>query len=431
MEMLATDLDAPTAAAPAPLAEPRGSHAWHRPPDAGRPGAVDEPKRKRRRWRALIGLAAAALLVVGWSYVHALTAPGTDSMGVRSVEWLRGHGGAGVVSTVERWWYSHHQPRKGGPPPAVLTHPASASTASAPPSPSPSSGASANPASAAKTQHLPAPPAIAPLASPPLPDEGVWRPGGRLVHGVPAVYTTALRPDPVHTSLATGVAWMDPTLLKSVLFAGVQLPGGAWANEAPVPTSERPSLVAAFNSGFRLPESRGGYYNEGRTVRALVPGAASLVVDTAGRPTVGMWGRDVQMSPSVASVRQNLALIVDAGAPVAGLDQNLRGQWGATLGNRLFVWRSGAGVTRNGALVYAAGNGLSVASLARVLSAAGAVRAMELDINSEWTRFFSYDSADPANPAALTGTRLVPDMRSSPALYLEAETRDFFAFFAR
>jgi hypothetical protein len=223
---------------------------------------------------------------------------------------------------------------------------------------------------------------------------------------------------------------MDPTLVKTVLYAGVQLPGGSWPNEAPVPPAARPGLVAAFNSGFRLPESRGGYYSDGRVVRPLVSGAASLVIDSAGQPTVGAWNRDVRMIPSVASVRQNLALIVDGAAPVAGLDQNLRGQWGATLGNRLYVWRSGVGVTRGGALVYAAGNGLSVSSLARVLTAAGAVRAMELDINSEWTRFFSYTS-DPTKPDAVTGTKLVPDMRSSPALYLEAETRDFFALFAR
>jgi len=425
MEISATDLDTPTKAAPAQPADAARSHRWHRPPDAGRPDAGDAPPPGKRRWkRPLIGVVAVVLLVVGWSYVHALTAPGTDGMGVRSVEWLRGHGGGGIVSTVERWWYSHHQPRKGGPPPAVLVHPAP--TASGP-TPAPTTRA----ASSTSVQHLPAPSTIPPLASPALPREGVWRPAGRLVHGVPAVYTTALRPDPVHTSLATGVAWMDPTLLKPVLFAGIQLPGGSWAHEAPVPMAERPSLVAAFNSGFRLGESRGGYYSEGRTARPLLPGAASLVIDAAGRPTVGMWGRDIQMSPSVVSVRQNLALIVDGGAPVAGLDQNLRGQWGATVGNRIFVWRSGVGVTRNGALVYAAGNGLSVATLARVLTAAGAVRAMELDINSEWTRFFSYDAADPANPAAVAGTKLVPDMRASPALYLEAETRDFVALFAR
>jgi hypothetical protein len=259
----------------------------------------------------------------------------------------------------------------------------------------------------------------------------VWHPIGRLVDGVPAVYATALRPDPVHTSLAVGVAWVDPSLVRTELFAGVQAPGGSWAHEAPVPLSDRPSLVAAFNSGFKLNASRGGYYSEGRIARPLINGAASLVIDTAGRPTVVAWGRDAQMSPSIASVRQNLALIVDNGAPVAGLDQNIRGQWGYTLGNTLFVWRSGVGVTRDGALVYAAGNGLSVSSLARVLAAAGAVRAMELDINSEWTHFFTYDAPDPAQPAVVTGTKLVPDMRASPNLYLQAESRDFFAVLAR
>jgi hypothetical protein len=137
------------------------------------------------------------------------------------------------------------------------------------------------------------------------------------------------------------------------------------------------------------------------------------------------------MSPQVAAVRQNLALIVDAGLPVDGLDQNVRGRWGSTLGNSILVWRSGIGVTAAGALVYAGGNGLSVASLAAVLADAGVVRAMELDINSQWTRFFTYDSPDPTQPTMAVGTKLVPDMRSSPNLYFEPETRDFIALFAR
>jgi hypothetical protein len=362
------------------------------------------------------------LVVAGWSYVHALTAPGTDSVGVRSVEWLRDHGANGVVNTVERWWYSHHQPKKGGPPPAVLTHRATSS----PTKPAPTAAAAPT-----AIRHLAAPPPIRPFATPAVPGEGVWHSVGRLVLGAPAIYATALRPDPIHTSLAAGVAWVDPTLVRTQLFAGVQAPGGQWAHEAPVPISERPSLVAAFNSGFKLNASRGGYYSDGRTARPLVNGAASLVIDTAGRPTVAAWARDVQMSPSIASVRQNLALIVDNGVPVAGLDQNIRGQWGYTLGNTLFVWRSGVGVTANGALVYAAGNGLSVSSLAKVLAAAGVVRAMELDINSEWTHFFTYDAPDSTQPAVVTGTKLVPDMRASPNLYLQAESRDFFAVFTR
>jgi len=386
--------------------------------------AGEEGGPERRRWsvtRIVLAVLLACLIPVGWSYGHALTARGTDSLGVRSVEWLRDHGGGGVVSTVERWWYSHHQPRKGGPPAAVLAHP-------------PTTGASAVPARpAAPTvpRHLPPPVAITPIATPALPGEGAWRPAGRLSHGVPAVYVTALRPDPVHSGLATGVAWMDPSLMRAALYAGVQLPGGTWANEAPIPLASRPSLVAAFNSGFKLAGARGGYYAEGKMVRPLVDGAASLVIDSAGRPTVGVWGRDVSMAPTLASVRQNLSLIVDNAAPVAGLDTNANRLWGGTLGNKVLVWRSGVGVTHDGALVYAAGNGLSVSSLARVLAAAGAVRGMELDINSEWTRFFSYDSPDPSQPSAVVGVKLVPDMRSSPSLYLQAETRDFIALFAR
>ncbi len=400
-----TELDTP---AP-PVVEPEPQETQNRSPT-------------RWIWRGVLAAFGAVLLIAGWSYVHALTAPGTDSASVRSIEWLRDHGGSGVVNAVERWWYSHHQPKKGGPPPAVLTHP---------PTTAPRPIAAATPAPQLAMHHLPAPSPIVPFATEPVPGEGVWHPVGRLVDGVPAVYATALRPDPLHTGLAAGLAWVDPSLVRTDLFAGVRAPGGSWAHEAPVPLSERPSLIAAFNSGFQLNASRGGYYAEGRTVRPLINGAASLVVDSAGRPNVAVWGRDVQMNPSVASVRQNLALIVDNGAPVAGLDQNVRGQWGSTLGNSVFVWRSGVGVTRDGALVYAAGNGLSVSSLARILVAAGAVRAMELDINSEWTHFFTYDAPDPTQPAVLTGTKLVPDMRASPTLYLQAESRDFFALFSR
>lgn len=316
---------------------------------------------------------------------------------------------------TERWWYSQHQPPKGGPPASILTR----------------RGITGSTVAAPTIRRLPTPANLRPLDTPPLPAEGVWRPAGRLVHGVPALYVTALRPDAVHTSLATGVAWLDPTLLRAVMYAGVRLPGGAWANEAPIPTARRAGLVAAFNSGFKLKDSQGGYYAEGKTVRPLVAGGASFVIDDTGRPTVAQWGRDVVMSPHVASVRQNLVLIVDGGSPVPGLADNTGRRWGFTLGNKVLVWRSGVGVAPNGALVFAAGNGLSALSLAQVLVTAGAVRAMELDINSEWTRFFIYNAPDALHPDAVLGTKLVPDMRSSPSLYLENETRDFFALFAR
>jgi hypothetical protein len=213
-------------------------------------------------------------------------------------------------------------------------------------------------------------------------------------------------------------------------------------NEVPIPDALRPQLLAAFNSGFKMRDARGGFYADGRTARPLVSGAATLAISPDGTPSLGMWGRDLHMGPDVAFARQNLSLIVDAGAPVPGLTTG-GAMWGATVGNRVLVWRSGLGITADGALVYATGNGLSASSPGRavaaalsagagVLARAGAVRAMELDINSTWVDFFSYTPAPPGQPPADIGViKLLPDMRPSTSDYLTASSRDFIAIFRR
>ena len=231
----------------------------------------------------------------------------------------------------------------------------------------------------------------------------------------------------------TAVVWIDPRLVRVAGYAGAVEPGGGpWPNQAPIPDALRPALLAAFNSGFKMRDARGGFYADGRAARPLVAGAATLVISPNGTPNIGEWGRDFHMGPSVAFARQNLSLIVDGGLPVPGLDTGDAAEWGATVGNQVLVWRSGLGVTANGALVYAAGNGLSAATLAGVLARAGAVRAMELDINSAWVDFFSYTPAPTGLPAADIGVvKLLPDMRPSTSDYLTASTRDFVAIFRR
>ncbi len=126
------------------------------------------------------------------------------------------------------------------------------------------------------------------------------------------------------------------------------------------------------------------------------------------------------MTPSVVAVRQNLDLIVDNGQPVAGLDANDNIRWGATLGGRVQVWRSGLGITADGALVYVGGTGLSIVDLANVLARAGAVRAMEMDINTAWVNFTSFDPPVGQPASAANGTLLTYDEATSPIPVLRA-----------
>ncbi len=381
--------------------------------------------RTYRRRRVLVATSLLMVVLLAWLTVSlgsALTDPALgSSVSARFAEWARGHGGNGMVNWVENEWYSHHPPKVGGRPPRgairvpVALHPTAVT------------GAAAVPA------HLPTPAPVVPIASPAIPGEGEWSPAGRPVDGIPAVYVTTLRPDAVHTSYVAGVAWMDSDLLKATLYSGSEIPGGGpYVHSAPVPPAAASSLVAAFNAGFLMSNAQGGYYTDGRTVIPLRPGAASFVVYANGTSTVGEWGRDVTMTPQVVSVRQNLDLLVDGGQPVPGLNAADTTQWGYTLGNQVYVWRSGLGVTADGALVYVAGPGLNITDLADLLARAGAVRAMELDINTDWVNFATYQPTSPSGPATpANGTDLLPTMVGTPGRYFESYwARDFITMSA-
>lgn len=378
-------------------------------------------KGRIRRNRRVIGLATVLLLApVVWSYGRTLAAAGSENWSTRSVEWIKNHGGRGLVVHIESWWYSHHKPPVGGEPSGGIPNVAGLGQPEVTPSASP-----------AGPSHLDHPPDLRTIASPPLPHEGQWQPLGTRIDHVPTMFVTYVRPDTIHTSLLTTVVWMDTKFVQPVLYAGTQLPGGSsWKHYREIPKGARQDLVAAFNSGFALKDTVGGWYSDGRTARPLERGAATLVIYRNGRVNVGQWGRDVRMTHDVVSARQNLSLLVDGGHPVRGLaNENFR-LWGATFGGGVLVWRSGVGVDANGGLIYVAGPGLSAYSLAQVLSRAGAVRAMELDINHSWMTFDWFKPA-PGSNLLVKATKLLDNPYRSAERYLIPEERDFVAIFVR
>jgi hypothetical protein len=227
---------------------------------------------------------------------------------------------------------------------------------------------------------------------------------------------------------------MDTKLLGATLYSGSLIPGGGpYTHTAPISTSAARPLVAAFNAGFLMSAANGGYYTDGRTIIPLRTGAASFVVYANGTVTIGAWGSDVSMRSDVVSVRQNLDLLVNDGKPVPGLNATDTTQWGATLGDADYVWRSGVGITADGALVYVGGPGLNITDLADLLVRAGAVRAMELDINTDWVNFSTYRPSTPQGLATgSNGTELLPSMTGTPGRYFEPWwARDFITLSSR
>jgi hypothetical protein len=319
-----------------------------------------------------------------------------------------------MVNHFEAYYYSHNAPPKGGAPKSLNAVPKAATPARG--------------VLRANVGVL-APPSPVPLVvSPALSGEGQWQAVGPLVHGRVGMYEAQFRADTVYTSEITTAVWIDPLLMRISLVPGLTEPGGSWPHPPYISPAELPTVAAAFNGGFRFQDARGGMYLDGRTPVTLRPGAASMVIYKNGRIDIGVWGRDVTMTSNVASVLQNLVLMVDGGRVSPSATHNDTSVWGSTLGANVAVARSGIGVTAKGALVYVAGPALTARTLAESLQRAGAVRAMTLDINPEWVTFNFFTHSDPSQPSVVVSSKLYPRMQRPADRYLgpTRESRDFF-----
>jgi hypothetical protein len=333
-----------------------------------------------------------------------------------------------------------------GSGPAHASAPASARASASPRSPSarsPSPAGSARPGTVVPGQALPSPADLVPFG-PVTAGQGTWRPAGRPVaengHSVRAVYETTLIPP--GGAQPAGIAWLDAGLLAARLYSGSVSPGGGpYRYTAPIRPAQAATLVAAFNGGFKMNQARGGYYTEGRVIDPLRAGAASLVIYADGSVAIGAWGRDVTMTPQVVSVRQNLLPLVAGGRPTPRAASARWQAWGSTCGAAScgptvpgieHQWRSGLGITADGALVYVAGPALDPLQLAQLLVRAGAVRGMQLDINPAWPVFVTYDPPAGARAAPANGRKLLSGTAQGPWTFFQPSwARDFITMSAR
>lgn len=350
--------------------------------------------------------ACLCLVPAGISYLSAMSERHNVGLGVSSVEWLRQNGGNSLVSEIENAYYTLTAPEKGGPALKSL----------------PQVGVAGGGADSSATSYRP--PNVKPLIHPALPGEGVWKKAGAGVGARPPVLLTTFRSDPEYPQFVAGVAWIDSKRTRLEYVPGLDEPPEPLPHRGSgeVPPAQRKRLVATFNGGFPLETSNAGLIYRGKVVEAMVNGIATVVEYRDGRIDIVRWQQGANVPPNVWFAKQNLPPIIYEGK----LNPNLSDgpEWGETVNNATRVWRSGLGIDAHGYLMYAAADYQTVESLAKILKQAGAVRALELDINEDWTSFISY-----RKPGATAPSNLLPEMFRSPERYLIPDERDFFAVY--
>jgi hypothetical protein len=166
---------------------------------------------------------------------------------------------------------------------------------------------------------------------------------------------------------------------------------------------------------------------DGVTILPPQQGIATLAVYRDGSVRIGAWGREITATNDLIAYRQNCPLLLDAGQINPSVNDGSRKEWGYTVKNLDATWRSGVGISRDGRfLIYVAGNSLTVESLARALQEGGAYYAMQLDINSYYTRFVTYSPSKAGSQYPIKAAKLLDQMTAGPTQFLSPYDRDFF-----
>jgi len=257
-----------------------------------------------------------------------------------------------------------------------------------------------------------------------FPGEGEWN---QIYNGTSGALMakTFVRPDPERSYAVAYLVKMNMNSLTLSSVAGIVEPGG-YKNPGPgrIPVDAQKSgmLVAAFNGGFQQKDGHYGMIVDGKTYLPLQKDLATLVMYNDAKPEIiNYTGQD--LGKDAVMIRQNGPMLLKNSADVTSSNEWNMQTWGLTTTNSMYTWRSGLGVTKDGNLVYAAGPSLVPQTLAAALKVAGAVNAMQLDINPVWVRFIIFNSKETGSYDYYSLTK---DMVNGGAQYLTGYQKDFF-----
>ena len=267
----------------------------------------------------------------------------------------------------------------------------------------------------------------------PISDEGVWNNLSSAVSpDTEVMATTFIRPDSARSYAVVSIVQIDMKLLGIGSVAGTKEPGGSLGNPGtgliPQDILDSDKLVAAFNGGFLYTDGQYGMIADNKTYAPLKIGVGTIAAYTDGSIKIFNYDGN-NLGDNVFFARQNSPLIVDNGQ-VTIMSAASQKMYGRVLHGGTFTWRSGIGITKSGNLLYVAGNNLSPITLADALQTAGAVNAIQLDINPSQVHFYTFtkNSAGTYDSVALN-----KELQSlnKPARYFTGSQRDFFYLYQK
>ncbi|MFI5265364.1 MAG: phosphodiester glycosidase family protein [Candidatus Levyibacteriota bacterium] len=236
------------------------------------------------------------------------------------------------------------------------------------------------------------PPDTRNLIEKPMKDDGSWSIGGLpttendLLMARTIIRVNSSRP---YASLVVLIMDSRRIQLHMVGGAGTEAMGGG-KGPGRVPDADIPKLSAVWNGGFQFSHAEYGIYMDGIEYKPLKPGYATVATFKDGSIKMGTWGQGdlTKRTDDMVAIRQNAVLLVDNGevTPAAKDKETDTGTWGlmAAGSTNFITYRSAIGLDEKGNLMIADGSNMSALDLAKGMWAAGAVVAMQLDINQNW-----------------------------------------------
>jgi hypothetical protein len=244
------------------------------------------------------------------------------------------------------------------------------------------------------------PPArMSPMLPGALPREGEWiasasddpfvaqNPGAP-----PAFYQSFVRTDRERPDTRVYVTLWDPRQVSLHVVPGSQEPMGA-TGETGTGTIPRDDatmlrLAAGFNGGFQALHGEWGVFAEGTLFLPPKPWGATIAVLEDGRTGFGSWpGQGTQIPAEVSEFRQNLTSLVEDGV----FNPYRRTFWGGNVPGappgESHTARTGLCMTRESAVAFFWGRGLTERSLADAMLAARCTYGVHLDMNGANTGF--------------------------------------------